>query len=472
MLLRLLYDDMLAEAAWLIGCQRTGEAIIIDPERDIDRYIEAAAAQGMRITAVAETHIHADFLSGARQLAEATGATLYLSAEGGNDWQYGWLDARSDGGTYTHVLLRDGDTFNVGGIHFQARHTPGHTPEHLCYLVTDHGGGASDPMGVLSGDFVFVGDLGRPDLLETAAGVQGAREAGARQLQQSAAAFLDLPDHLQVWPAHGAGSACGKALGAVPQTTVGYERRTNAALQLANDPDAFVKGILAGQGDPPLYFGRMKQLNRDGVPLLQALPKPEQIDAQAAAAIDARTTAVLDLRPWPAFMAGHLPGALHMRRGAMFLAAAGSFVSPDEPVVLVCEPHEVNALTRGLVRIGLDHVVGWVTPNDMTTAAADGATTDEIEPGELAACMAEGRRLLDVRSNAEHDTCAIEGDTLVPHTRLAAHMDKVPAGDLLVMCAGGVRSAMACSMLERAGHNVTNVRGGISAVLRHQQACC
>jgi hydroxyacylglutathione hydrolase len=462
MLFRLIYDDMLAEAAYLIGCQKTGEAIVVDPERDIDRYIDLAAKHGMRIVAIAETHIHADFLSGARQLAEATGARLYLSGLGGPNWQYGWLHARSGGGDYDHVLLNDGDRFSVGHIQFQAMHTPGHTPEHLCYLVTDGGGGHDDPMGLLSGDFVFVGDLGRPDLLESAAGIKGAGEAGAQALQQSAMAFLDLPDHLQVWPAHGAGSACGKALGAVPQTTVGYERRHNAALQLASNADAFVESILAGQGDPPLYFGRMKQLNRDGVPLLSRLPRPEELGPAELSAIDTSTTAVLDLRPWASFKKAHLPGSLHLLRGPQFLATGGSFVSPAEPVVLICERLEVDALTRALVRIGIDDVYGWASPASLEpvlTAAA--AATEEVHSDALEDMLADGFSLLDVRSTAEHAVASIEGAVLLPHTRIKAHLDEVPDGDLLVMCAGGVRSAMTCSLLERAGHRVVNLHGGM-----------
>ena len=470
MLFRLIYDDMLAEAAYLIGCQKTGEAIIVDPERDIDRYMELAAEQGLRITAIAETHIHADFLSGARQLAEATGARLYLSGQGGPQWQYGWLHGRSDGGEYDHVLLNDGDCFSVGNINFQAMHTPGHTPEHLCYLVQDGGGGHDDPMGLLSGDFVFVGDLGRPDLLESAAGIAGAGDLGAEALRQSALAFLDLPDYLQVWPAHGAGSACGKALGAVPQSTVGYERRHNAALQLAKDADAFAESILAGQGNPPLYFGRMKQLNRDGVPLLSRLPHPTELGPAELAAIDTSTTAVLDLRSWDAFRAAHLHGSLHLRRGPQFLATGGSFIEPAEPIVLICKRIEVDALTRALVRIGIDDIYGWASAASLEPVLAESfAATPEVEPGALEDMLAKGFTLLDVRSSVEHAAASIEGSTLMPHTRIKAHLDEVPDGDLLVMCAGGVRSAMTCSLLERSGHQVVNLQGGMHGWQMFQQ---
>jgi hydroxyacylglutathione hydrolase len=213
MFLRMIYDDALAQAAYLIGCQRSGEAVIIDPQRDVDRYLDLAARHNLRITAAAETHIHADFLSGVRQLcAQDTDITAILPGEGGDDWTHTW--PQRDGCACTRV--RDNDEFTVGNIHFRVIHTPGHTPEHVAYVVTDRGSGADTPMGVITGDFVFVGDLGRPDLLETAAGHAGTMRDGAEQLARSAERFAHLPEHLQVWPGHGAGSACGKALGAVP----------------------------------------------------------------------------------------------------------------------------------------------------------------------------------------------------------------------------------------------------------------
>ncbi|MDX1577501.1 MAG: MBL fold metallo-hydrolase, partial [Gemmatimonadota bacterium] len=203
MLFRQIADDKLAQYAYLIGCQRTGEALIIDPERDIDRYLAIAEQEDLRIVAVAETHIHADFLSGAREFAERLDVRLYLSDEGDEDWKYEW--AKDD--RYDAVFLKHGDTFSVGLVELETVHTPGHTPEHVAFLVTDRGAGADEPMGLASGDFVFVGDLGRPDLLETAARVEGAMEPSARRLYGSVQKFLELPEFLQVWPAHGAGSA-------------------------------------------------------------------------------------------------------------------------------------------------------------------------------------------------------------------------------------------------------------------------
>jgi len=212
MLLARIYDDALAQASYLIGCQESGTAIIVDPNRDVARYIDAADRHSLRLEYITETHIHADFVSGARDLARATGAKLLLSREGGADWQYGF--ARDDDAR----LLSNGDRFDVGHVRFDVRHTPGHTPEHLSFVVTDRLS-SERPVGILTGDFIFVGDVGRPDLLERAANVQGTMDRLARQLFRSIRATSDLPDYLQIWPGHGEGSACGKSLGAMPSTT-------------------------------------------------------------------------------------------------------------------------------------------------------------------------------------------------------------------------------------------------------------
>jgi len=243
LLLRYFYDEKLAHASYLAGCQETGEAIVIDPGRDLEPYFQAAKAEGVRIVAATETHIHADFVSGLRELGEAHQVKLYLSDEGDEDWKYQYADGLN------HQLVKDKDRFAVGSLVFEVMHTPGHTPESISFLLTDRGGNADRPMGIFTGDFVFVGDVGRPDLLEKAAGYQGAAEAGARAMFRSLQKFKQLPDYLQVWPAHGAGSACGKALGAVPSSTVGYEKLFNWALAHANEEE-FVRALLDGWTDP------------------------------------------------------------------------------------------------------------------------------------------------------------------------------------------------------------------------------
>ena len=468
MLFRMIYDDKLAQAAYLIGCQRSGEAIVVDPQRDVDRYLHAAAAEKLRIIAVAETHIHADYLSGVRELAEKTGAKVYVSDEGDADWKYQWLNKKSTGESYNHQLLRDGDTFRVGNIEFKVVHTPGHTPEHISFLVTDRGGGASEPMGAITGDFVFVGDLGRPDLLETAAGVAGVKESSARTLFHSAQQFLKWPDYMQVWPAHGAGSACGKALGAVPQSTVGYEKRFNPMLQLASDEHAFVQSILEGQPEPPLYFARMKRLNKQGPPLLGSLPTPRELNADELKRIDAKKQAVLDTRPWAKFKAGHIPGALHVPLNNQFPTLAGSFIEEDEQAVLICEPTQVEDAVRCLVRIGLDDVAAFATPATLDSAAAQGlklATTREIDAATFRKEMKQpGAAVLDVRRASEYEAGHVPGSVNFAHTRLRSHLDEVPPGQpLLVHCQGGSRSAFASALLERHGFTPTNVAGGFGA---------
>ncbi|HEX6105052.1 MAG TPA: MBL fold metallo-hydrolase, partial [Gemmatimonadales bacterium] len=300
LLLERLYDPKLAQASYLIGCAAAGEAVVIDPNRDVDQYLRAADALGVRIAHVTETHIHADFVSGSRELAARTGAALYLSDEGGPDWHYAW--AREAGA----VLLREGDEFAVGSIRMRAIHTPGHTPEHLSFLVTD-GAAATEPIGAVTGDFVFVGDVGRPDLLERAANVKGTMEDGARTLFRSLQRFKSQPDWLQIWPGHGAGSACGKGLSAVPHSTVGYERRFNWAFGV-EDEEEFVRLVLAGQPEPPAYFGRMKTVNRDGPRVLGRLPSPPALPPDRVEAVLGAGGLVIDLRPAADYAAGHIPG--------------------------------------------------------------------------------------------------------------------------------------------------------------------
>lgn len=469
MLLRQIYDDALAQASWLIGCQRTGEAIIIDPERDIDRYQAIAAREGMKINAVAETHVHADFLSGAREFAERSDAMIYASGEGGTEWTPSWLaQPRAAGGPVKHRLLRDGDTFKVGGIEFTALHTPGHTPEHMCYLVTDRGGGADQPMGLLSGDFLFVGDLGRPDLLESAVGRMGSAKPAAARLFTSLARVRELPDWIQVWPAHGAGSACGKALGAVPQSTVGYERRFNSALKAATSEGAFVDFILDGQPEPPLFFARMKRDNVRGPRVLGGLPKVLELTAEALATIDGATTAIVDTRAWDAFRAGHVPKSLFQPLGKSFAVDAGSMIDESDPIVLIVDRARLDEATRMLVRIGLDRIEGWFDAARMQELPAKGVSLQrakEIPITEWASLASSATAfLLDVRRPDEFSERHIDGATRLVHTRVLAHLDELPRQkEIFVNCRSGARSARVAALLERHGFRATNLAGGILA---------
>ncbi|MGE0480841.1 MAG: rhodanese-like domain-containing protein [Phycisphaerae bacterium] len=463
--MRMIYDDKLAQAAYLIGCQRTGDAIVIDPERDVDRYIRLAQENGLRVTAVAETHIHADFVSGARELAERCGARVYVSDEGGPDWKSEWLDQKIGGGSYDARRLRDGDTFSIGHIDFKVLHTPGHTPEHIAFLVTDRGAGADAPIGIATGDFVFVGDLGRPDLLETAAGQVGAMAASARRLFTTVARLDSVPDFVQVWPAHGAGSACGKALGAVPMSTVGYERRFNPALRAAISEQSFVDYILTGQPEPPLYFANMKRVNKVGPRVLRDLPRPERVNVADLRRLDARQVAIVDTRPWSEFRAGHIPGALSFPLSRSFNTDAGSMVREDEEIYLVIDPARLEEAIRDLIRVGLDRIKGWCPAAEVAAAGAPLATIREIDAQAADALVRGGRvRVLDVRRATEFDEGHIPSATNIAHTRLAARMNETPRDKpLLVHCRSGARSARACAFLQRAGLEVMNLAGGMLA---------
>lgn len=461
MFFRQITDEKLAQYAYLIGCQRSGEALIIDPERDIDRYQELAEQEGLRIVAAADTHIHADYLSGLREFAER-GVRVYMSDEGDENWKYEWAKE----GNYDAVFLRDGDAFYIGSIEIQAIHSPGHTPEHLSYLVTDHGGGADRPMGIASGDFVFVGDVGRPDLLESAAGIPGMQDPSARTLYRSVRRFLDMPDFLQLWPGHGAGSACGKALGAVPHSTVGYEKLFNAAVDAARiGEDEFVDSILAGQPEPPLYFARMKRLNKEGAPVLGDLPRPRQLlEEEVPHLLSLDDAVIIDTRSGSArFMAEHLPGSLYAPLDKTFNTVVGSYVTdPARPIYLVIEEECVEEAVRDLIRIGYDRIAGYLTPQ---------ALARYFERGGEAACIrtagfdvveqlrkSSDGHVLDVRSASEFDASAIPGAQNVAHTRLADRIDEIPHDrTLYVHCRHGARAAVAAAYLASEGYSVVHV---------------
>ena len=462
MLFRQITDRKLAQYSYLIGCQATREAIVVDPMRDVDQYINAAAAEGLQLVAAAETHIHADFLSGARELAER-GLTIYVSAEGGPDWQSNWLK----GSAYKHRLLRNSDHFMVGRIRFDAWHTPGHTPEHMCYLVSDTPAGAAIPVGLISGDFVFVGDVGRPDLLETAAGQAGAMEPGARALYDSIRAFRALNPAIQLWPGHGAGSACGKALGAVPMSTVGYELSANPSIAAATDPDAFTAYILEGQPEPPLYFARMKRDNRDGPALLGDGPEPRLLPANKFGDLIGAGVAVLDTRSWDEYRHAHLPGALFTPLNSQFNTIAGCYVPEKTPIVLLVEEARLREAITDLIHVGLDEVKGYLTPDLFREYAAKGKTAGiaQIEIDEVEKSVAAGAFLLDVRRGAELAESGRLADAHnIAHTRLLERVAEVPRTQpVVVYCSSGSRSRYAAGLLDHFGYRVTSVAGGFEA---------
>lgn len=461
MLLKRFYDEPLAQASFLVGCQATGEAIVVDPNRDVGQYIAAAEAEGLQITAVTETHIHADFVSGARELSERTGARMYLSDAGPEEWRYGF---RSDPRV---VPLRGGERIKVGNVVIEPAHTPGHTPEHLSFFVTD-GAAATEPMGLLTGDFVFVGDVGRPDLLEKAAHVSGTAVASARDLFRSLTWFKSLPDHLQVWPGHGAGSACGKGIGAVPQSTVGYERRTNWALAIGDETE-FVRQVLLGQPEPPRYFGVMKRINRDGPPLLGKLPLPERLSERRLPDLLAAGAIVLDTRPTKTFAAGHVPGTINLPLGRSFTTYAGSLLPYDQDCYLIVDaaPGSVAEAVRMLVSIGLDRVAGFFGLEALDAWKAGGGasgTIPQVSPRALAEAKDGDAIVVDVRGEVEWRTGHIAGALLIPLPELPARLDEIPAGRTPVLvCGTGSRSAVGASYLRSRGRaDAANLSGGMT----------
>jgi hydroxyacylglutathione hydrolase len=448
------YDKSLAQASYFIGCQETGTAIVIDPKRDVDTYLEIARQNNMKITHVAETHIHADFLCGSRELASLTGAKLYLSDEGGPDWQY----------EFPHVGLRGGDAFKLGNLKFEVIYTPGHTPESISFLLTDLP--ASDkPVMLFTGDFVFVGDVGRPDLLEKAAGLKGTMEAGAKELFKSIRKFATLPDYIQVWPGHGAGSACGKAIGAVPSTTVGYEKFSNWALQYDQDEKGFVMYLLEDQPEAPRYFAKMKKLNKSTRPLLTEVPKPAKLNvADLKAALD-RGVKVIDTRPKNKFSKGFIPGTLNIQGTDSFSTWMGWLVSYDESFILIAETPEVEQLVRKLMRIGMDNIQGYVEGIgewEKSGGKLSKGNTVSLEEFEHIS-KNNHTQIVDLRGATEYNSGHIKGADNIFVGTLEKNLDKIKKDEPVVIhCQSGDRSTIGYSLLRRHGFdNVRNYPGGM-----------
>lgn len=462
MLIERIYDEDLAQASYFIGCQAKGEAVVVDPRRDIAVYRSLAAANGMKIVAVTETHIHADFLSGTRELAAATGATAYVSGEGGDDWQYGFQAER----------LNDDDVITLGNITIKALHTPGHTPEHLSFLITD-GAFADTPGYLLSGDFVFSGDLGRPDLLDEAAGGIDTRFAGAKQLFASLRdKFLTLPDHVQVHPGHGAGSACGKALGAIPSSTVGYERLYAwwGPYLAANDEEGFIAELLDGQPDAHAYFGRMKRENREGPAVMgERAPLSELATETVAQGLAADAMTFVDTRSNAEVHEGTVTGALNIPSGKSTASFGAWVVNPEtdkNPLVLLA-PSQAAAqeMWDHLVRVGIDDVAGYVTGLEGLPAS----TPKLIQPEELGGF--EAAMVLDVRNRTEHAAGHIPGSHQLSGGRVMWNLDQLPSeGTIVSYCQSGVRNSVAASALRRAGYDVVELDGSYAGWAAWQQA--
>lgn len=457
------YDENLAQASYLIVCEKTREAIVVDPNLDVSQYTRAAGAQRARIAHVTETHIHADFVSGARALAEAAGAQLHLSAEGGEEWGY------TDTAMKAARPLRNGSEIVVGRVRLRASHTPGHTPEHLVFFVSDLERG-EDPMGALSGDFVFVGDVGRPDLLERAAGAKGSMATSARDLFRSLRTFSAQPDHLQIWPGHGAGSACGKSLGAMPQTTLGYEKLFNWAFAATSEKE-FVAKVLEDQPVPPRYFGVMKRVNRAAaLPTTQTTPTLRGLEELDAAL---RTgNLVIDTRGADKFAAGHVPGTLNIPLGQSFLNWSGALVPEDSDFYLITELESddaVKAVFNDLAKIGLTRVAGFFQSNvlhDWKSKHGEPEQVPQLVSNQLHGLL--GRKtvqVVDVRAPDEWRRGHLPGAIHIPLAALPERVGELDASVPIVLhCKGGGRSSIAASFLQSKGlGSVSNLAGGYEA---------
>jgi hydroxyacylglutathione hydrolase len=449
------YDKSLAQASYFIGCQKAGVAIVIDPKRDVDTYLEIAKQNNMKITHITETHIHADFLTGSRELAKLTGAELYLSDEGGEGWLY----------EFPHVGLKDGSVIKVGNLTLKVLHTPGHTPESISFLLTDHPA-SNEPVMLFTGDFVFVGDVGRPDLLEKAAGFAGTKEAGAKEMYKSIAKFNALPDYIQVWPGHGAGSACGKALGAVPSTTVGYEKVRNWAFQYPKDENGFVKYLLEDQPEPPKYFAMMKKLNKVDRPLLTEVPKIKKLtNAEFKAAFD-KGIKLIDSRGKADFAKSFIPGSINIQGNNAFATWAGWLVKYNEPFMLVASESQLDDLMRKLMRIGLDNVYGYI--DNVNVWSELGNTLDKTKLISLeefdTLARNNGIQIVDLRGESEYKSGHIAKADNVFVGTLQENLDKISKDKTTVVyCQSGDRTTIGYSLLAKNGFkNIVNYPGGIN----------
>jgi glyoxylase-like metal-dependent hydrolase (beta-lactamase superfamily II)/rhodanese-related sulfurtransferase len=442
------YLTCLAHASYMIGSE--GEAAVVDPQRDVEIYLKAAEEQNLKIRYIFETHLHADFVSGHKELAARTGAKIYVGAQ-----------ARA---AYPHVPLTDGLELKVGRVRVRALETPGHTPESICLVVTDEQKSA-EPCAVLTGDTLFIGDVGRPDL------------SPGHTPQQLAGLLYDslhlkllaLPDAVLVYPAHGAGSLCGRAMRAERSSTIGTERLTNYALQIASREE-FIAQLTANLPSRPEYFLEDAEINRSGAPSLTDLPPlPGLSPAEVQASLRQNPKAnLLDVRPGDAFAAAHVPGAINIALSGQFASWAGGILGIHSNPILIGETEaQVEEARLRLARVGIEELRGYLAGGTAAwqKAGLPVAQTKQISAQELNQKLADGIVVLDVRREGEWQAGHIADaqwhalDTFPQ--RLPAIDDK---GPVAVHCKSGYRSMIACSLLERAGHsNVINVTGGFDA---------
>lgn len=456
MFFRQFYIEGLAAMSYMVGNRSPGAVAVIDPIRDVDMYLEMAKQEGVKITHIFETHIHADFVSGSRELAEKTGAKIYLSSHGGSEWQY----------QFDHVPVKEGDEIYIGQYKIKVIHTPGHTPEHIIFTLTDTSR-SEEPWIVFTGDLLFVGDIGRPDLLG-----DRASEGLAEKLCESIhTKLVQLPDWIEVYPAHGEGSLCGKNLGSKRSTTIGFEKRFNYALQPVPKKD-FVRMILQEQPPAPAYFRRMKRVNKEGPKVLGALPQPKPIGAKEIKKLTDEGALLIDARSPEAFGGAHIKGTYSIPLDPSFPTWVGYVVPPERPVALVVERKEdVEGIVRNLIRVGYDEIVGYLE-GGIRAWLMEGypiAEIPQISAGELKRKIAEGKGVvvLDVRTDSEWNSFrypyAIHmhaGLLREKYSELGLDKDN----PVVVTCRSGFRGSIASGILEQKGFTeVYNLLGGMVA---------
>ena len=451
------YLGCLAHASYMIGSD--GEAAVVDPRRDVDTYIDEAREQGFEIQHVIETHLHADFVSGHQELARRTGAKIYFGAKAG---------ARFD-----FMPVVEGDEIRVGQVTLRFLETPGHTPESVSVLVIDRPS-SEVPKAVLTGDTLFIGDVGRPDLtgsdpLRGSDPRMSAQELAGMLYDSLHGKLLALPDSVEVYPAHGAGSLCGRNISSDTSSTIGRERQFNYALR-PMPKEEFVRMMTTDLPEAPAYFSRDVAINRDGASELAELPDPAALAARDVEALQKKGAIVLDTRPAAQYGAGHVPGSLHIGLSGQFASWAGALISPRAPILLVAEEEEeVREARTRLARVGIENVAGYLAGGilEWDRAGLPLATMEQVNVEELDARLRESRagRVVDVRRPAEWQAGHIPNAVHLPLNTLAqnaAALDK--SEPLAVICAGGFRSSIGTSILEQQGFTkVTNVVGGMAA---------
>ena len=439
----------LAQVAYLVADEAAREVAVIDPRRDVDAYLEWSAERGFLITAILETHIHADFVSGSLELAARTGAPIYAS----------WLGEQD----FDHVPLRDGQSVTVGSLLLRALWTPGHTPEHVAFLLFE-AADATHPVALFSGDVLFVGEVGRPDLL----GADRIQELATKLYYTVTDRLCPLPDNVRVYPGHTAGSSCGKKIGEAPHTTIGAERISNYAFQ-ARSRDSFVQMVLDGMPQAPTYYPVLKRINKHGATMLAESPVPAALDAAQVESLRARGAVIVDARSFQQFGKGHIPGAVAAGLGENFVAWMGWLAPYDRDIVLILETDEqIGEATTELHRIGLDRIAGYLTGGMTVWAAAGMAveTLPQIDVQELSDRVkgSDGLIVLDVRSPDEWQSEHIEGavHTFAGKIANGAKPPLAPDSEIAVICGTGYRSSFAASLLKQIGFTrLIHVDGGM-----------